>query len=561
MSSIQPLTRSLIWSAVLCLPLLALVGYILNKYLGSILLVSVAGSGFVEMMLLSKHNFGPLPLLLFMLVLGVVWALYAYLLLEEQISILALAAPMASGAFLFLLKAATVIAKGPLVLNLTLLLAGLAGGFVIFKYPDKMRRAIPILIGWHAFCGLFWIGHLIAGPVGLLTITVPATLLFWSALLIGAGWFVLPIDADEEAPVTIQTRLQAIKSVLTFILNTNYPYVALLDRETVTRVDGSRFNALFAGPGIILTGPDHAAAIWTGYDFKRVGTPGLSFTGPFECIRESLDLRPQLRAFKVEATTKDGIPVSVLTFVPHRLDPDLKTSCPELQLGASFPYDEDNIAKVLQHETVEYQRVGQGPQQSESRERGTWDTLVPRKAEEILTNILAEYTFDELCAPFDRTRDPRTEIRTRFIDTLTEDVAPWGIEVIGGGISNINPPFKGAWSSDTVWRTRIENWRIAWARRMLEELGHGEARATEAYYQRKAEIYAIYTERLNRELARSEAREDLKSNALAQRIADAVQDMLGNQLVRRALPSDVVDTLDHVSQTVRSDHTGADTDV
>jgi hypothetical protein len=186
---------------------------------------------------------------------------------------------------------------------------------------------------------------------------------------------------------------------------------------------------------------------------------------------------------------------------------------------------------------------------------------VPRKAEEILTNILAEYTFDELCAPFDRTRDPRTEIRTRFIDTLTEDVAPWGIEVIGGGISNINPPFKGAWSSDTVWRTRIENWRIAWARRMLEELGHGEARATEAYYQRKAEIYAIYTERLNRELARSEAREDLKSNALAQRIADAVQDMLGNQLVRRALPSDVVDTLDHVSQTVRSDHTGADTDV
>jgi hypothetical protein len=470
---------------------------------------------------------------------------------------------MASGAFLFLLKAATVSTKGPLVLNLTLLLAGLAGGFVIFKYPDKMRRAIPILIGWHAFCGLFWIGHLIAGPVGLLTITVPATLLFWSALLIGAGWFVLPLDSDDELQASLQYHLYAVKSFLTFILNTNYPYVALLDREMVTRVEGNRFKKFFAGPGIVLSGPDHVAAIWDGFDFKRVSTPGLSFTWAYEEVKEPLDLRPQLRAFTVKATTKDGIPISVFTFVPHRLDPHNRPDAtrPKPQLGASFPYSQSSIIKVLHHETVEYRRVGQGPKQSETREEGTWDTMVPRKAEEILTNVLANYTFDELCAPFDRERDPRTEIRNRFIAELTESVAPWGIQVVGGGISNILPPFKGAWSSDTVWRARIENWRIAWARQMLEELGQGEAQATRASYRLKAKIYARHTDQINRELASSRAGSNLQSSALTQRIADAVQDMLGNQLVRKVLPSDIVQTLNCVSQTVRNDQTGADTDV
>jgi regulator of protease activity HflC (stomatin/prohibitin superfamily) len=443
--------------------------------------------------------------------------------------------------------------------------------------------------------------------------TTPAILLFWGTLLIVGGGYVLPINNVEERlqngeyedtasfkerlerirsilfqeqekvsqddevndarrrlekvglilrqsyrdarnlfPAFLRDWHQAMKSVLTFILGSNYPYIALLDRKTVTRVKGNRFRKFFAGPGIILSGPDHVAAVWDGFKIRGIPRPGLAFTGAYEEIKESIDLRPQLRTLTVKATTKDGIPVSVFTFVPHRVDPHGRPGAtrPEPEPGTSFPYSQASIVKVISQETVEYRREGQGPAQMEFREKGTWDTLVPRKAREILTNVLAEYTFDDLCAPFEMDRDPRTEIRNRFIEDLTETVAPWGIQVVGGGISNIIPPDEEAWTKDTVWRARIDNWRVSWEEEMLKELGYGKAEAMATSYRLKEKVYAKSISQINHALAQSDRPSELASNVLALRVADAIQDMLGDKLVKQCLPMDVIDTLDHLSKAV-----------
>ena len=570
------LSASLAVSGVFCVVLMAFIGYLLNRVLGGLLTVAVTYSGFQLMLNLAEKGLSGFSLFLLMLWLGLTWGYIAYFLLNGKLFVSAGIWGVSSGLVLILLKAAEFSKRSNLVFCGVILIWDLINVYVCYRNRSRIHKCLSITVSWYAFSLLFWIGHLIAGPVGILTVTIPASLLFWGTFFVFAGWYLLPIaDADEHAqngehdrsdssdakhplPPLFNDHLRAMKSVLTFILGTNYPYIALLDRKTVTRVEGNRFQQLFAGPGIILTGPDHAAAIWTGFKFRGVSKPGLTFTIPFEEIKEALDLRPQLRAFTVNATTKDGIPVSVFTFVPHRLDPHCRAgaSRPEPELGTAFPCSQASVVKALHREAVEYERQGQGPEQIEFRIKGTWDTLVPRKAEEILTNVLAEYSFDELCAPFDMDRDPRTEIRNRFIKELEKTVAPWGIQVVGGGISNIVPPDEKAWTEDTVWRARIDNWRTAWTEKMLKELGYGEAEAMTTSYRLRGKVYAKYVARINRAAHQPGVSSQLKSNTLALRVADAVQDMLGNQLVRQSLSPDVIDTLDHISQAVRGNGAG-----
>ncbi|MCD4738354.1 MAG: hypothetical protein K8R89_03735, partial [Anaerolineae bacterium] len=485
-------------------------------------------------------------------------------------------------------------------------------------YKDRGARAV--LLGWCGFCLLFEIGHHLAGPRGILTLTIPVTLLFWGALLAIARWYLLPIIPNfEECSVTataaplntfqfIKLRLEliwklcwegnaeqstaerrtravkieryldecakrvralraphnlAMKSIITFILGTNYPYIVVEDRTTTTRVPGNHLKGLLAGPGIVITPPDQTVAIWNGLQFRGVPEPGLTFTHVFETIQETLDLRPQLRAFPVRAKTKDGIPVSVLTFVPHQLDPRQRVkeeAAP--QLGRAYPLNEKNIFKAIHHEAVEYRREGTGPQQVEFREKGGWDTSVPRKAQEILINVLADYTFDELCAPFDRKRDPRTEIRNRFMRELTSVIetdarrgplpsAAWGIQLVGGGISNILPPDEEDWQKDTVWRTRIDNWRITWASKAIPALARGKAAALRSVQKAHLESHYQLIDRLTKRLHQLDApTKNALRDAVAWYFADTVEEIIGDPMSQAALPQRAIETLDEIKETV-----------
>jgi len=419
-------------------------------------------------------------------------------------------------------------------LSAIMFLIGLGGARLGHAFNRKATVLFPGL--WVGFCLLFWAGHALAGWAGVLVALLLATLFFWGVLFMLSGRYLLPLQ-------NIAQRRDAMRSLLAFSWGTNRPYHVVEDRKTVQRASGDCSEEFFTGPGIVLTDANHAVAIGGGLVFRSVPDPGLAFTHRFETIQETFDLRPQLRSFPVQARTKDGIEIKVITYTPFQIDRGNQ----QPQLGASLPFYKKSIFKAARAEMVEHKREGQGKDEVESRDKQKWDELVPLMATRILRNILAEYTFDELCEPFNRSKDPRTRIRTRFLKELRAAVRPWGLYLIGGGFSNLFP------ADDNVLKMRVENWQAKRARQMLAKLEEGEASALRFEAQAHTAAHAELITRISDKFSGTSLHEEKISNTvIVMRFIDAMEEMVSNEMVRRALPGNVVRTLDLLRETVNS---------
>jgi regulator of protease activity HflC (stomatin/prohibitin superfamily) len=406
-----------------------------------------------------------------------------------------------------------------------LLVAILLVTLLAYQRGKKMgkERGAGFAVGlWLGYCGSCAFGYWAAGWLGLLTITLPAWLTFWGALF-GISRCLLPLKDSSQ-------WTKAFRSLVTFSLGTNYPYHVLEERELAERVAGNPFSMFFAGPGIVLTGPAHAPVIWTGLQFKRVGEPGLNFTERFEAVYQTVDLRTQLRAFPVEAITKDGIRVRILSFFPFRLH----AKGQEPRLGTSFPLDEESIFRAVREQPVE------------EGQKLSWDDLVSITATRILRKIISEYRFDELCEPFDPTKDPRLEIRAKLVDEVRAKVQPHGIEIIGGGIGNILP------SEPSLVEQRVNAWRAEWERKISVIIGEAQANAIweieRAHVEAQTDLIAAIRQVVEQ---RPGINPDVLANMAALRFIEALEEMACSPNVRKAVPDDTSMTLDYVRRMLK----------
>lgn len=328
----------------------------------------------------------------------------------------------------------------------------------------KQRGQQTLMALWLGFCLVNWIGYQIAGQLGLLFISLPAVVVFWIGVYV-LSRHILPIEKGQE--------LLALRSLITYNLGTNYPYYLIQDWKNQTnkeqrvpppQVPGNVFLQFFAGPGIILTSSDHLAVVSDGIKLE-VKPPGLSFTKLFQHLYAAVDLRPQLRTTTIQVETKDGIQASIFTFLPHRIGTGGKT----VALGESYPYDEASVLKaVYDHAVVDHnwKRDEQG-QAIEKITRTPWDEVILTVGPPLMKEVISGYECSQLHAP----GDPRVEIMKTFKAKLQEAVEPLGIELAGGGISNIVVP-------DNVIEQRIKNWDAKWERE--KEFAKGEAEAEAA---------------------------------------------------------------------------------
>jgi hypothetical protein len=387
------------------------------------------------------------------------------------IVLLAVGAALASG--LCLVAAAF---GGRLGLIGAILGVGLLGGLAGYKLGGRRGASLVGLL-WLGFAASCVIGFWIGGGIGLVAVTLPANLLFWATLYVLSG-FLLPLEDDSEAK-------EAFHSLLTFSLGTNYPYLVMRGRELDTRVPGSPYKAFFSGPGIILTGCDHLVVTTDGTHIKDPKGPGLTFTKRFEVVQSVIDLRPQLRAFAVDARTSDGVPIRVLTFVPFRVD----WGGEKPRRGKPYPFRKESILRAITNEIVE----------QDQDEKRNWDDLVEIHATRIMRDIICRYRFDEFCmavgplvggtrdkphdilqrhgpdewaSPPDRRQEPRYQIRDELVNCLRQQLQPYGIEVMGAGISNLSPV------DESVIEQRIKNWRTKWHTRIQLARAEGEAMKT-----------------------------------------------------------------------------------
>lgn len=399
-------------------------------------------------------------------------------------------------------------------------LAGMMGALVLGKLiRGRSGRFIAGL--WFGYCGLCIFGYLAAGWLGLLTITLPSVAIFWIGLY-RISAYILPLRDKSQRP-------QALRSLLTFTMGTNYPYYFVKNGKAEQRVEGNPYHQFFAGPGLVHTDCDHAAYITSGIQVRGVFDPGLNFTGMFDLAPKIIDLRPQLRRFYVEALTKDGIPIRVLTFVPFGIHPGTQ----KVGLGRPFPFRHRAVYDIVAREPVERKR-----KKDESGERHEWDVqLIPLVTTRIVQDIIGKYTVDDLCAPLDPDHDPRVEIVTEMKRKLGKALLPFGIELVGGGISNLLP------LDETVLERRLDNWKTEWERRILLLMTEGKAERTkqieEARAKAEEEIVLRFSQIVQERVLDSSASE----TALALRFIDCLGEIVSRSETQWPLPESAQETL------------------
>jgi len=388
-------------------------------------------------------------------------------------------------------------------------------------------------LGWCAFCLLGYVaGGPENGPIGLLLIALPSLTLLWMG-----GYFlsqiVLPLN--EDAPIA--DRLLAFRALITYTLGSNYPYYAVEDRKKKERAPGNVFRQFFAGPGIVMTSCDQTVVISSGTKIKEVPEPGLSFTGLFDTIAEIIDLRLQLRAFHVEALTKDGIRIKVLIFVPFRIQAGEDWPEP----GKPFPFRKSAVFKAVREQPIDRSKEKQG-------EKRSWDEQVSIVATQVVRRIISQYAFDDLCAPYQPQRDPRQEIIAELRRQLKNELGELGIQAIGGGISNLLP-------ADTqLLQQRIDNWQAEWARRMTAETGKGEADYIRIVELARAQAQADMIRKLSEGIERAGAAEQTSMDMIALRFIETLEQMIQSPAVQQALPPGQAETLEAMRRSAEIHH-------
>ncbi|MEA3340891.1 MAG: SPFH domain-containing protein, partial [Chloroflexota bacterium] len=466
--------------------------------------------------------------------------------------------------------------NSPALVFLLILIVGALSFLRLGPNYEDFRRWIPYLVWVY-----FWSAGLIgwrAGWVGVLLVTLPTILAFGLGLFVVSG-FLLPFPKPNierrnlpkpptegivipefkyelydfwaliSYPENKKARQQwfeqqrkALRSLISYTLGTNYAYYVVVDEKFNRRTEGDRtwltaeekliersggdvFREFMAGPGIILTGCDHAVAISTGTTFKGVRGPGVIFTGMSERPAQVIDLRVQLRAFPVEARTKDGIDINVFTFTPFQIGTGKEIPT----LGKGFPYRASDVFKAIHaQQVVHYKNPSQMP---EDLQKHTWYDLPRVAGKRIMHEIISRYTFDELYAPFelyaDTNQDPRSRIGTELKEELERVLPEWGIQRIGSGISNLMP------ADERVLDQRIEAWQADWARRITLRQAAGQSRRLHLVEQARAQA------QIDIILSISEQMEQLRgagADAIARHFIEVLEDLIEKSTLGR-LPS------------------------
>lgn len=316
--------------------------------------------------------------------------------------------------------------------------------------------------GWLILWGILVLGlrEYAAGVVLLLSLLTSGAV-FLAGLYITCG-FILPFPGKPD-------RRKVFDFLRDFVMGMNLPaYIVVdelrLEERLKERVAEDPHHSQFAlGPGLVLTDANHAVAISDGIKFKGVYGPGVVFTGSADQIR-LIDLRPQSFAFPVEALTKDGIKVKAGASVTFKIDARSR----QPSLGEPLPYRKNAVFKAM-HAAEKVEHIGKG-QTPERMKQRRWFELPPQIGERILQDILSRYDFDDLYGPYQPGGDPpRKAINDAFTKRLTAELEPLGIQLVGGGVGNMEP------ADGQVYVERVRAWQAEWLRKVMLTQAEGWA--------------------------------------------------------------------------------------
>lgn len=352
---------------------------------------------------------------------------------------------------------------------------------------------------------------------------------FMGGLYIASG-FLLPLP-DKRHWGTIFNFLRD------FTIGVNFPAYVVVDElyeedKVENRIPGNPFGEITSSPGFVLSGCDHAVAISSGIKFKGVHGPGVTFMRYGDQVVQTIDLRPQLRAFHVDALTKDGIKIRVLAFTPCKIDARGRKPA----LGESLPYNKSAAFKAIHAQMTEH-----GGNQTKQR---AWYDLPCMIAERTLQNIISEYNFDDLYGPYQPGGVPlRKIIAERFCKQVAAELEPLGIQLIGGGISDLQP------ADPQVYVKRVQSWQAEWTRKVTLKRAEGQAEWLRIVERARAEAQTDLIMSLGRQLEElSTTRTEFRPERVLEQVVIVLDQLTGQAALKGALPEETLRGLMYIRE-------------
>jgi hypothetical protein len=483
--------------------------------------------------------------------------------------------------------------KSPLFLFVISLLTGPLLVFMFRRSPGNKWFRPRVVYGVWAF---YWAAALLGwrhGVVGLITVTLPALIIAELGFFCAAS-SILPFPdldryrGDKPAPAPggvptldqeiqdlialfrypenkqvrdkwLEQRRTALRCLITYALGTNYPYYVVIDEKITERTEGSRtwltdeerlvkradgdsFGDFMSGPGIVLTGCDHAVVLSTGLRFKGAKGPGVIFTGMSETPKQVIDLRVQLRAFPVEAWTKDGIGIKVFTFIPFQIG----TGKEKPEVGKGFPYRTSDIFKAIHAQLMEHEDLSQTPGNLKQLK---WYDLPQVVGERTVREIISRYEFDELYAPFelheDSSMDPRAQIASALRERLESLLPELGLQRIGSGISNLMPVEEG------VIEQRVEAWKTDWTRKIMLQQAAGQSKRLHAVEKARAQAQIDLILTVGKRLEKLRVSEEgVRMDTFARYFVEVLEGLAGRPALQRFLPRETATTIQRARRII-----------
>lgn len=401
-----------------------------------------------------------------------------------------------------------------------------------FLRPPVTGLSVSLLWLLPWFILTFGLREYRAGAVLLLSLVLTSAG-FLLGLYVTSG-FLLPLPPGSH-------RGKAFAFLRDYVLRHNYPAYVVVDEpyeedKVEERVPGSRFSDYATGPGFILSDCDHAVAVSSGIEFKGVQGPGVTVTGYADKVVQTVDLRPQLRAFHVEALSKDGIKVKVLAFLAFKIDARGR----QPSLDEHLPYNKGAAFKAVHAQRIEHQ--------GNKTEQRPWHDLPRMLAERILQNIISEYNFDDLYGPYQPGGDPpRKTIAKRFNEQLAAETEPLGIRPIGGGISDLEPA-----DPQEVYIKRAHSWQAEWTRKITLRKAEGQAEWLRMVERARAEAQADLILSVGRQLEElSAARRGLRPEEAIRLLMRVLGELMSQQpTLAQVVPPETLQRLQAIGQAI-----------
>ena len=423
-----------------------------------------------------------------------------------------------------------------------------AGWIVAFLVAVALAGLVPLLLvvlglksrwAWRitgALLVLGWFGWAFAMPkpdsvdrlaagVAFAALVVAAVVVYFVGLYWVSG-YLLPILEKGGR------RREVFKLLQDYLARRNYPcYVITGERREedriVQRIKGNPFGQFNVGPGIIITDCDTAVAVSDGIKFKGVQGPGTVFTTFGDQPIRTLHLRPQLRTETPHGLTQDGIKVEVLFFAPFQIDRGGR----EPQLGKPFPY-----RKAAAFKAVHGQKMEHPPGGNEDTQQRGWDELPQIVGARVMQDVLSGYRFDELYGPYDiEGKPPRVPIAREFLDRLGRKLQPLGIQLVGGGISNLTP------ADPAVLEQRVRSWQAEWTRQVMVKQARSQAERLQRIEQARAEAQADLILTLGERLVELDRPGvGVKPEEILLQFLGMLEEMAMRPALRRFIPGDTV---------------------